>query len=179
MCYLITTLRNLSPYIDEVVTYISGFIIRKLLKNKSMCDTCAPFLTASSQDMSKYTLIEVKTRGRLMYPSRDVIAIARTTDTIIRANDSILFTQKNIKEFLITKTFEAISINHVVFNDNIMIEHVKNKEILDNHKTQLIKAIIKTYVILRLFDEGKRATDVGKNEYIQQKYSKLILFKNQ
>lgn len=56
----------------------------------------------------------MKTRGRLMYPSRDVIVIARTTERIIRAND-ILFTRKNIKEFLIMKAFQAVSINYVVY----------------------------------------------------------------
>lgn len=50
----LSTLWNLSPYVDKVVTYISGFVVKKLLRNRSMCDTCAPFLTASSQeDMSK------------------------------------------------------------------------------------------------------------------------------
>lgn len=48
-----------------------------------------------------------------------------------------------------------------------MTEHVRNQGILDNHKIQLTKAIIKTYVVLRLFHEGKRATDIGRNEYIR------------
>ncbi|CAL1682573.1 unnamed protein product [Lasius platythorax] len=175
----LSTLWNLSPYVDEVVKYISGFVIRKQLKNKNICDVCAPFLTASRQNMPKCTLIEIKTRGMLMFPSHDVVIIARTAETIIRANDYILFKHKNIKEFLILKTFQAVSINHRVFNDNIMTEHIKNQGIIDNHKTQLIKSIIKTYVVLRLFHEGKRATDVNRNEYIRHKFSKLILFKNQ
>jgi len=60
-----------------------------------------------------------------------------------------------------------------------MTEHIKNQGILDNHRTQLIKAIITKYIFIRLFHEGKRATDINKNEYIRHKYAKLILFKNQ
>lgn len=47
----LSTMWNLSPYVDEVVAYISGFVVKKLLKNKSMCDTCAPFLTDNTPEL--------------------------------------------------------------------------------------------------------------------------------
>lgn len=175
----LSTLWNLTPYVDEVVKYISGFVIRKMLKNKSVCNVCAPFLTANSADMQKCFLIDLKSRGGLMNPSRDVTTITTTTEKIIRANNHVIFTKKNIKDFLLVKAFHAVSTNHIVFNDVIMTDHTQRQGILNNHRTELIKEIIKIYIRVRLFHEGKCATESERQEYIRNKYTKLILFKNQ
>jgi len=92
----------LTPLKEKKDTY------RKLLKNQNICDTCAPFLTANSDNMLKSTLIDIKTRGRLTYPSHDVVIIARSAERVIRANDYILFKHNNIKEFLIMKLFRQL-----------------------------------------------------------------------
>ena len=34
--YLFTLFESLSPFVEDVVAHISGFVIRKLLKNKNM-----------------------------------------------------------------------------------------------------------------------------------------------
>lgn len=69
----LSTLWSLSSYIEDVVKYISGFVIRKLLRS-NICDTCSIFLTAKSTDS---ILITLKSRGKLIFPSEDVIKIAK------------------------------------------------------------------------------------------------------
>lgn len=101
-----------------------------------------PFLVGSTQDQFSSSLIDIKTKGNLLYPLRDVIIIAQTTERTIRANDTILFTHKNAEKFLTMKSFQAVSINCSGFTDNTMTEHIKQQGIIDNHKTQLIKTII-------------------------------------
>ena len=60
-----------------------------------------------------------------------------------------------------------------------MTEHIMQQHFLNNHKTELIKSIITTYINLRLFHEGKCATLAKQNDYIRQQFSKLIHFKHQ
>jgi len=54
--------------------------------------------------------------------------------------------------------------------------HILSQDILDNHKTQMIKIFAKLYLKLRLRYEAKKKADKSS---IRQKYTKLILFKNQ
>lgn len=169
----LSTLWSLSSYIEDVVKYISGFVIRKLLRS-NICDTCSIFLTAKSTDS---ILITLKSRGKLIFPSEDVIKIAKVCETIIRENSHIIFKTKNIKNVLVMKSFQTVC--HLVFNDNKMTEHIMQQDIFNNHKTELIQSIIKIYINLRLFHEGKSATDIKQKDFIRQKYSKLIHFKHQ
>jgi len=66
-----------------------------------------------------------------------------------------------------------------VFLEDEMLQHVMSQNIIENHKTQLIKMIIKCYVNIRLFYEAKCAINLSKENYIRHKYTKLILFKHQ
>jgi len=43
-----------------------------------------------------------------------------------------------------------------------MLQHVMSQNIIENHKTQLIKMIIKCYVNIRLFYEAKCAINLQK-----------------
>lgn len=129
---------------------------------------------ASTRDTC--TLISIKNRGKLLYPSNE---ITKTSESVIRSNSNILFTQKNILSHLITKTFHLIITEHNVFNDNIMNDHIQKQAILNNHKVLLIKEIIGTYIQLRLYHEAKCASAIKKDENIRHKYTKLILFRHQ
>jgi len=168
----LSRLCQLSPYIDEVVKYISGFVVRKLLTN--ICHVCATFITASS---SNSILINLKNRGNLVFPSQDVIKITQFCERIIRTNYNIVRTRNNIKAILTIQIYQEICDS--VFNDSKMTEHIMQQDLFDNHKSELIKSIIEIYLNLRLFHEAKCATDVRQKEYVRHKYKKLIHFKHQ
>lgn len=53
------------------------------------------------------------------------------------------------------------------------------QNVLNNYKTELIQTIIKIYINLRLFHEGKSASNIKQKDFIKQKYSKLVHFKHQ
>lgn len=169
----LSTLWSLNFYIEDVIKYISGFVVKKLLRS-NICDTCSTFLTADSTDS---VLITLKNRGKLIYPSQDVVKIAKACETNIRENYHIIFKTKNIKNVLVIKTFQIVC--HLVFNDNKMTKHIMTQDILNNHKNELIQTIIKIYINLRLFHEGKNISDTKQTDFIRQKYSKLIHFKHQ
>ncbi|KYN29051.1 THAP domain-containing protein 9, partial [Trachymyrmex cornetzi] len=168
----LSRLCQLSPYIDEVVKYISGFVVRKLLKN--ICHVCATFITANSTNS---ILINLKNRGNLVFPSQDVIKITQFCEKVIRANYNIVRTRNNIKAILTIQIYQEICDS--VFNDSKITEHIMQQDLFDNHKSELIKSIIEIYLNLRLFHEAKCTTNVGRKEYVRHKYKKLIHFKHQ
>lgn len=85
-----------------------------------------------------------------------------------------MFTTKNIKNILLLKVLRAIE---SPFNNVKMNDHILSQDIMDNHKSQLTKLIINIFLKIRLFHEAKISSE--KIENIRQKYTKLILFKNQ
>jgi len=135
----------LSPFVEDVVAHISGFVIKKLLKNKSMCNVCTTFLL-SENFVSKLT--QLKNRGNLISPSDDVIYISRSAERIIREHNH-LSKKANIKQLLIARVFRYV--HEKVFIHKSMTDHIMEQNIFDNHKVVLIKKIISIYVQLRLF----------------------------
>ena len=73
---------QLSTFADHVVAYIAGFVVKQW-HNKLDCDKCKIALKKKSCKNSQ--LIDVKTRGGLVYPSDDVILICEKTETVLRA----------------------------------------------------------------------------------------------
>lgn len=126
-------------YVDDVIKYISGYVVRKLIR-QDICHICSSFLTTKSTDS---ILITVKNRGNLIFPSEDVIKITRCCEIVIRSNYNVIRTRKNIKTILIMKVFTDVC--HAVFNDNVMTEHILQQDVFDNHRIELIKRIITTY----------------------------------
>lgn len=79
-----------------------------------------------------------------------------------------------MKNILVVKIFRSIE---NPFNTETMNVHILSQDVLDNHKSQLTKLIINLFLKIRLFHEAKISSE--KTENIRQKYTKLILFKNQ
>jgi len=172
----LSTWWSLSPFIEDVVAHISGFVVKKLLQNKNMCNVCATFLISNNAEtISKLTAI--KNRGNLILPSEDVIEISRSAERTIREYSHLIFTKENIKQFI--TNIVCRTIYDQVFTH--MTNHKQNafhKNQFNNHKYQLIKEISNIYVRIRLFHEGKRATHADKKEYLRHTYTKLIHFKH-
>lgn len=69
----IKTVWKLNRYIEDVSVYTGGFVVRKLLKrvNCSVCSSCM-----QNSDTDNY-LINIKNRGSLIKPSKDVVTVQR------------------------------------------------------------------------------------------------------
>lgn len=167
------SLWTLSPYVENVIQYISGFIVKKILKIKSFCIVCAEMIKELDPNKAPL-LIKIKNRGPFVFPSMDVIKICTAAERVFRQYYTNLFVQKNIK----TKMSQQI-INSLddPFSGTEMQTHILSQDIFNNHRIQLIKLIIETFLNIRLYHEAKEHS--AKNENIRQKYTKLILFKNQ
>ncbi|KAL1489213.1 hypothetical protein ABEB36_014146 [Hypothenemus hampei] len=91
------SLWNLSPYLENVVAYIAGFLVGKL-KKSNICDICYKQLITTSCDES--LLLKIKNRGKFIFPSKDVVAICKVAENIIRQNQTKLLTMNNCAEHL-------------------------------------------------------------------------------
>ncbi|KAF2888012.1 hypothetical protein ILUMI_18161, partial [Ignelater luminosus] len=126
--------------------------------------------TLSETDHNKQ-LIELKNRGPYIFPSNDVKKICQFTEKIIRQHLHHIFLSKT-PQLIKSEAFAVVGTN--AFDSDVLIDHIKSQDILDNHRVQLIKAVINIYVEIRLHYEAKISNE--KSEYLRHKYTKLIHF---
>ena len=71
---------QLSEYSEEVVKYISGFNSKKLKRSIK----CKAYTASLTDDNSQCLLVEQKSRGGLLHPSKDVIVICTICTKIFK-----------------------------------------------------------------------------------------------
>lgn len=157
-----------SAYIDDVISYVAGFIV-KSIQSKITCNTCSQMLICES---TMSPLQKIKSRGKLINASQDVIKLCKIAETSFRCYDVFKNYRKSIIQILIQ---DALSI----IPDNLFLNdvHMFHQGILGDHRHQIIKYILYKYFTLRLHHE----CDTLKNTIhrIRHKHTKLVLFKNQ
>lgn len=134
------------------------------------CEECIKSLT--SKDVHYFVELK-KYSDNFVTPSKDVVLICRETEKLIRQMSN-KFKFKNTHGYINNKVLYNVQ---SVFASDSMINHIKNQDVLDNHRILLIKKIISVFLNVRLHWEAKKASE--KPEYVRQKLHKLILFKNQ
>lgn len=138
-----------TKYKNKVISYIAGYIVRRLIKNIH-CAECTNALIGKYNEADQ-NLIKIKSKGLLIYPSRDVIYICKKVDSAIfmyikvnknLSNIDINFVTYDIMRDLISCTSQGI------FNE--LKEHVNDQSFFNNHINHLLKSIISLYVKIRL-----------------------------
>jgi hypothetical protein len=165
-----STAWKLSPFVENVVEYISGFVVYKISKLLT-CDVCLNELQEMNNE--KPVFMKLKNRGTYLNPSKGVIKICKEAEKIIRQYSNKLLTPQIISVL----TLKVLGLVRSIFNNDVMDAHIKSMDIFDNHKIQLLKLVIETYLKCRLHYEATKNNE--KEEYIRQKYYKLVLFKHQ
>lgn len=59
------------------MSYISGFVVRKLTRDKKICEMCVSFLTSTNNTSN---LITLKNKGNLTIPSEDVVKVTNVCE---------------------------------------------------------------------------------------------------
>lgn len=153
----------LSSFSKEVTIYIAGFISHKLA-SKIKCDICVNSLFGVREDFLM-SLIDLKNRGGLSYPSNDVIKICILTEKIIKLyyNDII----KLNKLFIQNKTFAH-------FIDNEVFTSLNSHDNI--HTINLIKSIISTHYDIKIKYLCKKQNETVS---LRSFYNKLTIFRGQ
>lgn len=171
--YFIANNKRVNEYFDEIIAYISGYIVKIIVK-KINCLDCKQLLLPNTQNQSDRNnkLIQRKNnKNKLFEASNNVVTICKIAHKLLRSNQHKLFTTKNILQYLICQAQHLIP-SHI-FDDN----HIFNQSPLFDHQNQIIKLILKHFFSLTLKHESKLFVD--SIERIRMKNNKIVLFKNQ
>lgn len=167
---------GISELSERIIVYIAGFVVRHLRK-KILCEDCLNALI--SDNMILYSsMISIKNRGSLIYPSKDVIIICRKSEVVIRCALRESGGKKLLKKFSPTYLLNMV-INNLLHNTSLFQElddHCNNQTDFSNHSAHLIRATANKYITIRLYYIG---STVNENNSERQKFNKLILFKGQ
>lgn len=166
---------QLSSYIQDVLIYIAGFVVKSLKK----CITCSKCLDMLETCETYSFLQKRKTYGNLFKASKFVIKICTQAEKTIRYmisnNPNILSTKS---ENLINKLIHNCI---VCLPDDVLNafgNHVFDEGFLESHELPLIKLILKRYFTIRIHHETRKMSDQVVNR-VRSMLTHLILYQNQ
>jgi len=103
--------------------------------------------------MDRYTLIYIKNRGSPKKPSIDVINICKITEKVFNSwIQDVSKHSENRTTYLTIKTMSQININNLLPSLDI---HIASQSPINNHDLQIIKLVIKKYIVIRLHHYNK------------------------
>lgn len=178
----IPTKAHLSSCSNSIVAYIAGFVVHKLQKSLH-CEACVDALNSSSDD-SMHSLIKLKSKGNLIFPSPDVMEICvyceklfRQEITVLNKSDMLLSRKESCK--LINSVLEYCTYKSVFSS---LTDHMYESHPLDNHILLLIRSVAEKYLQVRYTYAGKQYTAKLQAKIkvkSRQTYTKLVLFSGQ
>lgn len=164
---------SLNRYIENIVTYIAGFVKRSL-KRKIKCENCLIVLDdvdETYKDQINTAFLVRKNRGGLELGSKDLVEICKIAEKSFCFHKSNLF-QKHSFEKIVLHSMRHISTD--IFKN--MNDHIINQCPLDNHRTILIKSILFEYLKIRFHRTASIATEKLRANYKRNVNTKLTHF---
>ncbi|CAH1968697.1 unnamed protein product [Acanthoscelides obtectus] len=164
---------QLTPYVCDIVAYISGFVVKNLKK----CVSCHECLLLMESSETRSLLQKRKQCGNLTRASNYVIKVCEEGERSVRSLKAIssIFSNKlgNIEKYLVSYTLRKLNTSiFEVFGDHVLDDSFEN-----NHSLQLTKMILAKYIRLRLHHESNLASEFGRR--YRSDLTKSILFRNQ
>lgn len=169
--YFFTNMR-LSQYCEEIIIYIAGFVSRKLAKSLA-CESCVGALFGLKENLTA-SLIKVKNRRDLAYPSNDVVKICIVCEKFFRKE---FFDQQNLYNIKKEKVIQRIMAEFLQLSVFEKLQsHALDNHPLENHINLLLKSIAENYLNLRI---RYVFNNMSPGDKVRNFYTKLILFKRQ
>ncbi|KYN11230.1 THAP domain-containing protein 9, partial [Trachymyrmex cornetzi] len=167
-------LKCINNTLNHAVLYVSGFVEIRVL-NKIKCSECVRLLDECPEAESDF--ITRKSFGFLRFPRIDTCKVTWIVEKLVNIylnNDKIKL--KNAYQKIICDTMRNLDITALFKNfDN----HVKDVDIIENHKYELIKLIIDYYLRTKMSYIGKCVTLRHQGLSVRHSLNKTILFKGQ
>ncbi|KAE9528722.1 hypothetical protein AGLY_012297 [Aphis glycines] len=120
----------LEDFVVDVVKYTNGFIVRKIKRQKNIYIICESQLVDENNE-SIPLLLKIKNKGRLINTSADVQKICLATEHVIRMNNHLLLTKKNISQYLCIKSMNGVCFETSIFNSDIMKNHIMDQDVFN------------------------------------------------
>jgi len=170
----------LSLFVDNVVVYIAGFVIRRLQK-RILCSDCqaALFSTVQTVENQDHGLLQTKDRGGSLHPSDDVVKLCKMTESHFRS--LMAPGQKPVlSSDLKTEICNSVLRDFVgveLLPD--LLEHTFDSDPIDDHRVILMKKIVFEYLTCRLHHQAKCFTRTMHAQSKRSKLTKTVFFSGQ
>lgn len=168
---------SLSGYVVDIVSYISGFVVRQV-KKVVKCNLCICALTSTDHRSRLVTLKQYSSNPHsgLINASPDVIYLCKLAESEFRIIEGTTnLNKENIIEILVIKCLR--NMNKSVFK--CLHDHMFDEDAQGNHVIFLIKIIIAKYLKLRFHHKANSINDLRNNKRVRSVLTKQILFSNQ
>ena len=167
--------RPSNEYQNNVLTYISGYVQRRLLATEK-CAECINFLRCEEKSSSDF--VDFVNEGKLTKPSKSLDFVVKKSDMILNsfANQNFLYSQKNITERICQNVVNMMAECHPEILSEV--DHFGNS-FMDNHKLCMMRKICALYVSLRLKHAAREKKNTLVEKRVRRTMTKVILFKNQ
>lgn len=173
--YIDSKLWDLTIYVKDIVSYVSGFVVRSLKK----CVTCLKCLNLLESNISLSKLQTNKQYGNLIKASTLVVEVCQTGEKYFRFfNKTTNIFNKNVKDILaqlMSNTMRYLPVSvYEYFGD-----HLYEDTPIDGHSSILIKLILKNYFNIRIHHESRKTLENIKQGRVRNLLNKTIIFKGQ
>jgi hypothetical protein len=181
----------LSPFVDGVVEYISGFVVKKMLQSERCSECREGLVSRNGLQTQEYppmsaSLLLIKDLGGLYKPSQSVLHVIRTIESALRANFDVH--KINSSQGLQTHIIEHCVLQQVnsksCFNE--LEKHFRETLCIQNsnvssHYTDLIRKLCRIYLNIRTRHMCHLTNELTNTKVIglRKKLTKTILFSNQ
>jgi hypothetical protein len=170
-------LPTLTPYVENVCTYIAGFVVRRLLP-RLKCTECRELLVGVA-DAPNCCFLRLKNNGGLITPSQCVISVVQLAEKNVRALipvDNAVHVFARLGERLEHTVMQDVHFSELFSHTDHM---VNSAEGIDNHVCSLVRQIVRFYIDIRKFHLVKSWNINQRGVTVRQSMTKLVLFKNQ
>lgn len=168
---------SLTEYSENVVVYIAGYVVKKL--KHVMCSECVPSLFGNCDNVLHSTFLRRKNNGGLTTPSPSVVKICVLCEKFFRQLQALNGGKppkgdvKLIVQVMVLKRLQEVN----VFME--LNEHAIDNLFPENHVLLLVKAIVLTYMRIRLHHVASSFNFTLHKEFLRQHLNKSVLFLNQ
>ena len=170
-------LLNLTPFVDGVMDYVAGAIVKKI-QSRVQCTKCFAALVTPART-SASSLVQMKDHGSLIVPSEETVKIVKHCERYIRTHllaiKAIVPGEWNAE--LLIKIMSSLPPG--LFPELAAHSLNTRNDSLETHTYLLIKLICTTFVQVR----RKHITNLGNitigGNSIRQKFTKEIIFHHQ
>ncbi|KAM3605598.1 uncharacterized protein V6R79_001603 [Siganus canaliculatus] len=169
--------KHFDGLVDNILVYISGFVVRLTIKKLS-CDICRASLVTDAESARKdqsYHLLTMKNNGGLVIPSQGTVKVVRAAEWVIRqaSTDSRRSHPIRLLEVL-------YMVRKKIGPEDVFLlgEHINNTSYgIDNHHHTLLTLVVSVFFKLRLHHIAKMTTLSLQSHNKRQTFNKIVLFK--
>ena len=169
-CDFIDIMR-LSDYIENIVKYIAGWVIKKMLP-AIKCSDCREAIVNFAIPTEQSLLLQLRNKGGLYHTSKDITTVAIFTEKAIRFHSKTIRATSSNTQYIKIESTVLQSVPADLFITSS--EHFKDTyNLINSHYTSLVRVICRTYLDLRCHHMAKLANDTEK-ESLRQKLTHTI-----